>query len=209
MDREPRSADDGGAQAANRIGEIVEASTTSFTAQCYVLHDAPAFGSFVRASDGETEVVAVIANARTGSVDPSRRPVARGRDEPDQDAIYRNNPELPEILRTEFTAQVVGYRAPSGRFLQRLPRRPCRLHAFVFSCQETDVREFTADLDYLQSLIANGGAVADELVAACLREAAATRPDARAYLIRAGKELAVLYGDDVNRLTGVLRRIRA
>ena len=192
-----------------RIGEIVEATTTAFTAQCYVLHDAPGFGSFVRASDGETDVLAVVANAWTGSVDPSRRPVARGRDEPDEESIYRNNPELPEILRTEFTALVVGYRGPSGGYEQRLPRRPCRLHAFAHSGRRDEVREFTDQLDFLQTLIAGGGAVADELVAASLREAAAVRDGDRDYLIRAGKELAVLLGSDVSRLTMLLKRIRA
>ena len=208
---EARQASGGEPQTpgAARIGEIVESTTTSFTAQCYVLHDPPAFGSFVRASDGETDVLAVVANAWTGSVDPSRRPVARGRDEPDEEAIYRNNPELPEILRTEFTALVVGYRSPSGGFEQRLPRRPCRLHAFAHAGRRDEVREFTDRLDFLQTLIAGGGAVADELVAASLREAAAVRDGDRGYLIRAGKELAVLLGSDVNRPTMVLKRIRA
>lgn len=206
---ETQRAAAGDAASAVRIGEIVESSTTSFTAQCYTLHDAPAFGSFVRASDGEADVVAVVQNAWTGSVDPSRRPVARGRDEPDEEAIYRNNPELPEILRTEFTALVVGYRVPSGSYEQRLPRRPCRLHAFALAAGPEEVREFSDRLDFLQTLISGGGAVADELVAACLREAAAARGGDRGYLIRAGKELAVLLGSDVNRLTAVLKRIRA
>jgi hypothetical protein len=203
------SPDATAARAAARLGEIVEASTTSFTAQCYVLHEAPAFGSFVRAGDGETDVIAVVAEAWTGSIDPSRRPVARGRDEPTEDDVYRNNPELPEILRTEFTAQVLGYRVRSGEYEQRLPRRPGRLHAFVYAAAEYEVRAFTDRLDFLQALVSAGSkSPADELVAACLREAAAARGGDHAYLVRAGKELAVLLGGDVNRLSAVLKRIR-
>ena len=96
--------------------------TTSFTAQCYVLHDAPAFGSFVRAERRRDRRPR--GRRRTpgrGASDPSRRPVARGRDEPDEEAIYRNNPELPEILRTEFTALVVGYRGPIGELRAAAP----------------------------------------------------------------------------------------
>ena len=150
---------------------------------------------------------------RAERLDRQRRPespaVARGRDEPDEEAIYRNNPELPEILRTEFTALVVGYLGPAGSYEQRLPRRPCRLHAFAHAARPEEVREFAERLDFLQTLIAGGGAVADELVAACLREAAAAKGGDRGYLVRAGKELAVLLGSDVNRLTAVLKRIRA
>ena len=47
-----------------------------------------------------------------------------------------------------------------------------------------------------------------ELIAAALRQASATYSDERAFLVRAGKELAVLLVNDVNRLNGILRRIR-
>jgi len=193
---------------ASRIGEVIEASTTEFVAQTYVLHAAPPFGSFVRASDGEVDILAVVANARTGSVDPGRRPVARGQDEEDEADVYRRNPELQEILRTEFTAVVVGFRAPDGAFRQRLPRRPPRLHAFVHACRPTEVAGFTERLDFLPTLLGGAGkAPADELVAACVRESAAVRGDGPAFLVRAGKELAVLLAMDLNRLSAVLRRV--
>ena len=192
-----------------RIGEVIEASTTEFTAQCYVLHDAPAFGSFVRASDGEADVFAVVANAWTGSVDPGRRPVARGQDEEDEEDVYRRNPELQEILRTEFTAVVVGFRDAGGAYHQRLPRRPARLHAFVHACSSDEVADFTERLDFLPTLLGSAGrAPGDELVAACVREASVARGHDRAFLVRSGKELAVLLAMDLNRLSAILRRLR-
>ena len=192
-----------------RIGEVIEASTTEFVAQCYVLHEAPPFGSLVRASDGEVDVFGVVANARTGSVDPGRRPVARGRDEEDEEDIYRSNPELREILRTEFTTVVVGSRDIGGSYQQWLPRRPPRLHAFVYACSREEAAGFTERLDFLPTLLGGAGrAPADELVAACLREASAARGNDREFLVRAGKELAVLLAGDLNRLSAILRRIR-
>ncbi len=202
-------AEGAAARGSDRIGEVIEASTTEFTAQSYVLHDAPAFGSFVRASDGEVEVLAVVADARTGSVDPGRRPVARGQDEASEEDVYRRNPELQEILRTEFTAVVVGFRDAAGVYHQRLPRRPPRLHAFVHACAPDEVVGFTERLDFLPTLLAGAGqAPADELAAACVREASAARGDDHAFLVRSGKELAVLLAADLNRLSAVLRRIR-
>ena len=52
-----------------RIGEIVEASTTEFTAQCYRLYDAPTIGSLVLCSE-QTPVYGVVCEATTQSIDP-------------------------------------------------------------------------------------------------------------------------------------------
>lgn len=195
-----------------RVGEVVDAGTTSFTAQAYTLHEAPPFGGFVRASNGEHDVIAVVADAHTGSVDPGRRPIARGRDEADEEDIYRRNPELRELLRTEFQAIVVGFRESRSGYRRWLPGRPPRLHAFVHECSAAEIVAFTERLDFLPTLLGEGSrGPVDELVAACLREAAAARGDDRAYdfLVAAGKQLAVLLAGEPNRLGAILRRLRA
>ena len=46
------------------------------------------------------------------------------------------------------------------------------------------------------------------VVSAFLRQAAAAREDGRAFLVGAGKELAILLGGELNRLNAILRRIR-
>ncbi|MGB3128878.1 MAG: hypothetical protein WBC11_04080, partial [Dehalococcoidia bacterium] len=56
-------------------------------------------------------------------------------------------------------------------------------------------------------LNSKGGSV-DEMVSACLRQASRAHDDGRAFLVRAGKELAVLLGGELNRLNAILRRIR-
>ncbi len=191
-----------------RIGEVIEASTTGFVAQSYELHQAPPFGSFVRASDGAVEIFGIVCYAETCGVDPGRRPIARGRDEVDEEEIYRNNPELPELLRTEFTSVVVGFREGRDVF-HYLPPRPPRIHGFVHICDDEEVRDFTSDLDFLQTLVnANVRVSVDELIAATLRQAGNTRDADRSFLVRAGKELATLLINDINRLNGILRRIR-
>ncbi|MDA8189407.1 MAG: hypothetical protein M0T85_14820 [Dehalococcoidales bacterium] len=193
---------------SERIGEVIEASTTEFIAQSYELHQAPPFGGFVRASDGAVDIFGIVCFTQTCGVDPGRRPIARGKEEVDEEDIYRNNPELPELLRTEFTVAVVGFR-DGADFCQYLPPRPPRIHGFVHACSGDEIRALTGDLDFLQRLVsANVRASVDELIAAALRQASATYSDERAFLVRAGKELAVLLVNDVNRLNGILRRIR-
>ena len=196
---------------APRLGEVVEAATFELVAECYELHAAPPLGSLVRVRDGDTAIYAVTSSARTGSLDAGRRPIARGQHEATEEDVYRNNPELPELLRTEFTAAVVGFRL-GGAVQQYLPPRPPRMHSFVYACPPAEVREFAARLDFLAHLVAAGqrGSI-DELVAACLRQMGHAHDDRgadRAFLVRAGKELAKLYGADLNRLSAILRRIR-
>ncbi len=193
---------------SQKVGEVVEATTTEFIAQSYELHQAPAFGSFVRASDGAIQVYGVVCHVATTSIDPGRRPIARGKDEAYEDDVYRNNPELPELLRTEFTAAVVGF-VEGDTVRQYLPPRPPRIHSFVYGSSDGEVNAFTEKLDFLQPLVsARMQAPVDELIAACIRHACQARQSDRSFLVKAGKELAVLLINDVTRLNGILRRIR-
>ncbi|MBI4319063.1 MAG: hypothetical protein HY675_11290 [Chloroflexi bacterium] len=192
---------------AGKIGEVIEVSTTELVAQCYELHQAPDFGSFVRVSDGSADIYAIVCHASTSGIDPGRRPVARGKDEVDEDDIFRNNPELPELLRTEFSAAIVGF-VEDGLVRQYLPPRPPRLHSFVHTCSLAEAKAFSQQLDFLQTLVtANLRVPADELIAACIRQAGLAHQGDRTFLVRAGKELATLLVNDINRLNGILRRI--
>ena len=198
----------------SRIGEVIEASTSEFTAQCYELHQPPSFGSLVKTREGEIEVYGVVSGAATTSIEPGRRPIARGREEVEEEDIYRSSPQLAKLLRTDFAALVVGHRVGGGsgeseegeRLHQYLPPRPARIHSFVYLCDPEEVARFSQSFDFLSILI-GAGRQADELIAASLRHAAVAHQDPRDFLIKAGKELAVLLGGETNRLNTILRRI--
>ena len=91
-----------------RLGEVVEASTTQIVAQCYELYTSPPLGSLVRCGTSDTTgedgdaVYGIVYEVSTHSIDPGRRPIARGRDEDDEDAVYEANPQLSRLLSTEF-----------------------------------------------------------------------------------------------------------
>jgi len=189
-----------------KIGEIIEASTGEFTAQCYELHQPPSFGSLVKVREGEVEIYAVVSSAATTSIEPGRRPIARGMEEADEEDIYRSSPQLAKLLRTEFAALVVGHKEGS-KLHHYLPPRPARIHSFVYLCDAEEVETFSQSFDFLSILVVAGGQ-ADELIAASLRHAAAAHQAPRDFLIKAGKELAVLLGGETNRLNNILRRIK-
>ena len=192
----------------DKIGEVIESSTGQFVAECYELHSPPSLGSMVKTSDGDVEIYGVVCNAATESVDPGRRPIARGKEEATEEGIYRQNPQLSKLLRTTFDTLVVGH-GKDDDIRHYLPPRPPRVHSFVYLCEGDEVRRFTQSLDFLPILLSTRAGAVDEIVSACLRQASCAHDDNRAFLVKAGKELAVLLSSDLNRLNAILRRIRA
>lgn len=192
-----------------RIAEVVGASTAEFIAQCYELHQAPPLGSLVKTSDVPIEIYGIVCNAETHSIEPGRRPIARGEGEETEDDLFRNHPQLAKLLCTEFTALVVGHKADET-IHHYLPPRPARIHSFVFPCSPDEVRQFTQSLDFLHLVVdARLPSSADEVLAACLRHASHAHPDRRSFLIQAGKTLTLSLSGEVRRLNAILRRIRA
>jgi hypothetical protein len=191
---------------SSKIGEVIEASTGGFMAQCYELHQPPPFGSLVKAREGEVEIYGVVSRAETTSIEPGRRPIARGREEDEEDDVFRSSPQLARLLRTDFTALVVGHEE-GQRLHHYLPPRPAKIHGFVYLCDDEEVEKFSQSLDFL-SILVGVGVQADELIAASLRHAAAAHRDPGGFLTRAGRELAVLLGGETNRLNTILKRIK-
>jgi len=170
-----------------RVGEIIEAATTDFIAQCYELYQSPPLGSLVKTGDSGTELYGIVANATTASLEPGRRPIARGKDEASEEAIYQSNPQLTKLLRSEFGALVVGHRQ-GDKLYQYLPPQPARIHGFVYLCSPEEVKEFSQSFDFLNILVNSHLPVpVDELVAA-------------------GKELAVLLTGNFSQFKAILGR---
>ena len=196
------------AELADRVGEVIEASTTDFTAQCYELYQSPPLGSLVKTIDGPVEQYGIVYNAITASIEPGRHPIARGRDESSEEEIYRSSPQLLKLLRTEFNALAVGY-GEDGNIFHYLPSRPARIHSFVYQCQAEEIKEFSHSFDFLNILVNTHLPIpVEESVAASLRQMAGVHEDPREFLVAAGKELAVLLGGEHNRLKAILGKIR-
>ena len=196
------------AELSSRAGEIIEASTTEFIAQCYELYQSPPLGSLVRTSDEAVELYGIVYYAATASIEPGRRPIARGKDETSEAAIYRSSPQLLKLLRTEFSALVVGHQQGNKLFYY-LPDRPARIHSFVYQCGPEKVKEFSLSFDFLQLLLnAQLPVAVEEIVAASLRQMSQLSEDPHRFLVTAGKELAMLLGGDFNRLKAILGRIK-
>jgi predicted RecB family nuclease len=153
------------------------------------------------------ELYGIVNNASTTSLEPGRKPIARGKDEATEEDIYKSSPQLSKLLRSEFSALVVGHRA-GDKLYHYLPPSPARIHAFVYACSPEEVKEFSWSLDFLSILVSSQLPVpVEELVSAALRQMAQAQPDPRAFLVAAGKELAVLL-TDFNQLKAILGRLK-
>ncbi|MFC1992992.1 hypothetical protein ACFLV3_04200 [Chloroflexota bacterium] len=195
-------------EEAQRAGEVIEASTTDFVAQCYELYQLPPLGSLVKTGDSSSELYGIVSNATTTSIEPGRRPIARGKDEASEEEIYRSSPQLSKLLRSEFGALVVGHRQDS-KLYHYLPPSPARIHGFVYLCSPEEVKEFSQSFDFLNILINTHLPVsAEELIAACLRQMSQVYEDRHAFLVAAGKELAVSLSGKFDQLKAILGRIR-
>jgi hypothetical protein len=90
-----------------------------------------------------------------------------------------------------------------------LPSQPPPVHYSVYECAGEELARFSETTDFFRTLLYASHIPGDELLAAIIRNAARARgAQDRAYLVRAGRDVASLLNDDYDRLTGVLRRIR-
>ena len=192
-------------QVGPRLGEVVEATTTEFTTQCYRLYEAPPLGSLVRSGDANP-IYGIVYEVATRSMDPARHPIPRGGDEDTEEEVYLNNPQLNRLLLTEFKSMVVGYQSDGGlrRYLAPLP---LRIHSFVYQCEGEELREFSDSLDFLPIILSAPISAQDDVIASFLRQASESHPDPQRFMIGAGKELAVYFAGQLQRLNNVLRRL--
>lgn len=192
----------------NRIGEVIDTSTTDFTAQSYQLYNTPALGALVKTGEGENTIYATVYHATTSSIEPGRKPIARGQDAANEEDIYAQSPQLSKLLRSEFSCLILGYRG-QGQICHCLPPRPAHIHSFAETCTPQETAEFSRSFGFLNILVNSELPVpADEVTAACLRQLAAAAPDKQVFLVKAGKELARILPGQYQRLKVILERIQ-
>src|SRR5512147_3158092 len=132
----------------NRIGEVIEASTAGYTAQCYELYHTPPLGSLVITLETTLALYGLVCNVSTAGLEPGRRALARGRDEASEEDVYRSNPQLLKLLRSEVQVVVVGF-LDAGRLFQHLPPNPARIHSFVYKTSPEQIKYFSRSFDFL------------------------------------------------------------
>jgi hypothetical protein len=191
-----------------RVGEVITASTTGFVAECHELYQIPPLGGLLKINDGDVVLYGVLYHATTQSLEAGRRPVARGRYNTSSEAIYNDNPQLTELLRSEFTALLIGHKQERNLHYY-LPPTPARIHSFVYQCSAEEARGFSTSWDFLNIIInAHISIPTEELIAASLRYMSYFHDDPYAFLTTAGKQLARMLSGELDRLKLILTRMK-
>lgn len=205
----------------NHIGEVIETTTTQYTAQCLEPEDLkfppmPPFGSWVKSFDEESgnKILSVVTYATTTPVDSVHRARALGLS---LGELREQQPQIFAMLKTEFKAAIVGYEVTSnlpngqgetiGKMYQYLPPRPPQIHQGVYHCEPAEVINFTEDLDFLRTLLQVKDIPVESLIAAVIREAYRIRQANRSWLVQVGRTLSILLKDDYDRLRYILSQI--
>lgn len=191
------------------IAETIESSTRALTAEVYREAEAPAFGSWVQVRHANGLLLyGLVSHVEIGSYEPNRRAVAFGRTE---EELRREMPQVMELLRTTFRAQVLAYRDADGTVRQTLPPHPAPLHSFITACAPDHIRALGAPYDFLRTLLRNPDPAVpvDELVVAVLGQVYRAHdggPEGQRAVVDAGRALGRLLNDDHERLQSILRR---
>lgn len=186
------------------IGEVVWSSTTRFRALAHEVFEPPRFGSFVKVEGPQTTIYGVVARAETASFDSQRRAIAFGLP---WEQLVREQPQLVELLQTEFEVAVIGY-GEESLLHHWLPPCPPRVHEFVSRAEPTEVAALTDSLEFVRTLAALDGVPVHELIAAAIREASLARGRDDRFVAEAARAVADLYKDDYDTAMAIVRRVR-
>lgn len=189
-----------------RVGRVISASNARFAVGCRLLRSqVPTFGALVKAEAGDGITILGLIRDVQLLDDPLVRQVA---------VLPEERPELiadqvQRLLPIEVQVQVVGY-CDGGQWRHWLPPQPPMSLVEIVTCTDEELVAFTERFDYFRLVLEGRDPLADELLAAHLRQAAAARGEGagRGFLVQAGRELARLLAMDLQRLDAILRRIR-
>ena len=186
----------------HHIGEVVESGTRGFIARSPRVGEAPPFGSFVR-TDAGSPVYGLVYDIVTGSKEPGRKPDAY---EMSMGELRREQPQIFELLKTEFHVLTLGY-LDSGKIRFTLSPLPPPIHSFVYNCTDEEKEALSSEDFFLRSIISSANVPVDDLIISSLLGAQGVRKNDKDYMVRMGKSLSRFLRDDYERLSSILRRL--
>ncbi len=190
------------------IGRVTRCSTRGFVGAVHIPKpEVPTFGDFclAEAQEGRSRVIGVIYDISIQD-DELARQMAIAKD-PTREQLA--DTQRARLVPVEYAALAVGYHK-DGAYHYTLPPQPPLTMATIHAMSAQEVRDFTERLDFLPLILGAPQIPVDDLLAAALRTAAATRPEEvrRPYLVRAGRACARLLGRDLPRLENLIHSLQ-
>jgi hypothetical protein len=189
------------------IARVTRCSTRNFVGASRIPEPhVPTFGSFCKASAqrGQSEVIGLIYDIRIEDDELARQIAIAADPTPEQLADNR----FTRLIPIEVSCLSVGYRTADA-YAHSIPPQPPMTLDEIHALDDSEVRAFTASLDFVPIVFASPGLPADELIAAALQHAAQARParERRSFLVNAGRECARQLAAELPRLERLVRNL--
>src|SRR5512136_95502 len=154
------------------VGRVLRSSTAGFAIGCRVLKEnVPEFGAFVQVAQGNSLITGLIYDVQFVD-DPLVRQIISADSMPSELRLDQSQRLAP----IEISVLVVGF-TRDGHVYQHLPPQPPATLDEITTCAPDQVSAFTQQFTFLRTILNAQDVPSDELVAACLRLAAAARPE--------------------------------
>lgn len=188
------------------FAEVIESSLVSCLAQSWQWDSFVPFGSLVVIPQANRDVIGIVYQIQTGSLDPTRYPFAYKKTE---EELRRDQPQIFEFLKTTISCLIAGYYQEETVCYQLAPE-PTKIHSFIYPASPELYKLFFREKRYLPLLfnVPTLPVALDELLLAMLTAAQCHIRHRQEDLIELSQTFNLLTGNDYRRLKLFLQRVQ-
>lgn len=187
------------------FAEVIEGSLHQWIAQTWHWDTFPPFGSLISIKSEKRTLLGIVHQVHTGSLDSQRYPFAYQKTE---EELKREQPQIFEFLKTTFTCLAIGYQE-QGKNYYLVPPEPPKIHSFVGSITDEEIKLFFTHPHYLHLLFSFASQLTnlDELLLAIVRQLHHQQMLTEEKLCAFTQTFSLLTGNDYRRLKILMQRI--
>ena len=188
------------------IGEIIEVSSRSAIAQSYELYDFPPIGSVVKCGDDAEDIYGVITNIETSSIDPGRRPNPKGPGFAEVNELYKSNPEITHLMKTEFNIVFLGYKNENVTTIS-IPPTPPRIFSFVSTLPEDEMINIFSDEGLVKFIVNSNMELKDDVIIMIISKYLNSKKTKTEEIGSFTSQLVGALPDQITRITNIIQNL--
>ena len=188
------------------IGEIIEVSSRSAIAQSYELYDCPPIGSVVRCGDDSEDIYGVITNIETRSIDPGRRPNPKGPGFAEVNELYKSNPEITHLMKTEFNIVFLGYKHENTTTIS-IPPTPPRIFSFISTLPEGEMTNIFSDEGLVKFIVNSNMELKDDVIIMIISKYLNSKKTKTEEIGSFTSQLVGALPDQITRITNIIQNL--
>ena len=189
------------------IGEIIEVSSRSAIAQSYELYGCPPIGSVVKCGDDKEDIYGVITNIETRSIDPGRRPNPKGPGFAEVNELYKSNPEITHLMKTEFNIVFLGYKNNENTTEISIPPTPPRIFSFISTLPEDEMINIFSDEGLVKFIVNSNMELKDDVIIMIISKYLNSKKNKTEEIGSFTSQLVGALPDQITRITNIIQNL--